>query len=687
MTAVSLVALACALAGTSAGADDDAFAQAPPPAPAASPRPARWGLSGNLGGGGVSGDFDSILKEPITGEMNLFRTQGPWRFGLGLSFGSFRMETPYEAELEWGFQRTYLSATRMLRTSGRFRPYLQVRGGMARLHARSELFNIDPLPPDFEIGNSTTLPHNGFGLAFVPGFEWNLNRSFALDFSGSFGYFSVDEVDFSPIGKGTASSGTPFEARIGVTWHPDDGYPSGPATPGSPEKERDAWGVAHNHGWAAAEVLGINLVASGLNEYHRNGNFNQISPRSWWENLEHGFTFDDNEFRTNQYIHPFNGASYFNSARSNGLGYWTSSGYALAGAFFWECCGETHPMSLNDMVSTGIGGIALGEMQYRLTSEILNNRATGFGRFMKEFSAFLVDPVRGFNRLVSGRSKTQYDNPTDHMDWRPEHGANLVMIGGRVIGQGESLSENTKSYFNVGFDHAYGSPFDNTRRKPFDYMDVTLQMSAGEKVPLNVVRISGDIFSKALGDGGAPNHVLALSQRFDYMNNTAFEFGGQSILGTLYSRYRLSDKWGLSTRLDGAGLILGAVNSEYAKIAHVADRERLREYDYGPGLGAGAQATLARKGRPLLSLMYRFQWINVTNGSVFSKGESSQGSDANHYIQAAGTRLVIPVFGRVGLGADAYLFLRKSRYSFEGFDDIDQRNPQLRVFLAWNDAH
>jgi hypothetical protein len=39
------------------------------------------------------------------------------------------------------------------------------------------------------------------------------------------------------------------------------------------------------------------------------------------------------------------------------------------------------------------------------------------------------------------------------------------------------------------------------------------------------------------------------------------------------------------------------------------------------------------------------------------------------------------------VGADAYLFLRKSRYSAPGFNDVDQRNPQVRIFVAWNDVH
>src|SRR5262249_50812561 len=164
----------------------------------------------------------------------LFRVEGPWRFGLGVSFGSFTMKSPFENELEWGFQRTYLSATRMFKSGGRILPYLQVRGGLARLHARSELFNLNPLPPDFVIGNSTTQPHNGWSVGLVPGLEVNLTKKLALDLSGDFEHFSVSEVDLSPVNQPPASSGSTYEARIGVRWHPDDGTPAGVPPPGSP---------------------------------------------------------------------------------------------------------------------------------------------------------------------------------------------------------------------------------------------------------------------------------------------------------------------------------------------------------------------------------------------------------------------------------------------------------------------
>ena len=83
-----------------------------------------------------------------------------------------------------------------------------------------------------------------------------------------------------------------------------------------------------NLGWAVAETIAINWGASASNEYTRNQNFTQLNPRSMWANFEHGFTFDDNQFKTNQLVHPFNGSTYYNAGRTNGFGFWASSSSA-----------------------------------------------------------------------------------------------------------------------------------------------------------------------------------------------------------------------------------------------------------------------------------------------------------------------------------------------------------------------
>jgi hypothetical protein len=656
------------------------------PTPASEPaRPSNWGFNFALATGGMAGNFGKLLRFPVGGEFGVFRARGAWRYGLGVNFSSYKMEQPWDQELEWGYQRTYLQATRLFgKQESKFRPYVQLRAGLARIHPRSELFAFDPPPED--PGDSPTKASNGYSLGVIPGFEWRLNKSLALDVSSHVDWFKVSEYDLSPAGYPNASAGTTWEFRLGVRWHPDDGWPSGPKPAGRPDRERDAWGVSKNYGWAAAETLGINLGASAFNEYVRNANFNQISPRSWWRNIESGFTYDDNKFKTNQYVHPFNGSTYYNSGRANGLGFWPSTLFALGGAFFWECCGETHPMSFNDIVSTGIGGIAFGEAVFRLSSELYDNKATGRGRRWREAGGFLIDPVRGFNRALSGRWGAAHDNPDEPLDWRPKERTFHVYAGARVIGEGESITENTQTYGFVAFDHSFGSVFDNERRRPFDSFNVTAQFNSGEKQRLTVWRIRGDLYSRPLGkQSDAASYAFAIVQHFDYHNNNAYEYGQQAFGPSFFARYRLKDTLGVWLRADATFAVLAAVNSEYAFIADVANRERFREYDYGPGLGFNTEAALTRRGRTLLSLTYRYQWVNVSNGSIFNKGSevAQEGSDADHYLQGGGLRLTLPVYRKVGLGADAFVFLRRSRYYAPEFRrDTRQRNPEARVYVS-----
>jgi hypothetical protein len=679
--------------------EPSAFAQ-PPTAKATAPLHPRWGLNTSLGFGGTGGDFSQLLEKPVAGDFNIFRNLGKWRFGVGLSFSSFTMKAPFEDEDEWGFQQTYLHATRMLKTDGFVRPYIQVRGGFARLHPRSHIFDFSP-PPE-EPGDSPTTPANGFSLGLVPGVEFQLNDSLALDISGYFNYFKVSpEYDLSPVHLPDSASGTAWELRLGLRWHPDDGWHGGPPRPGAPARERDAWGVSRNLGWAIGQDLALNWVASGVNEYVRNANFNQISPRSWWYNLDHGLTYDDNEFKTNQYLHPWNGANYYNTGRSNGFGFWASTLFSLGGAFFWECCGETHPMSFNDLVSTGIGGMAVGEEMYRVTSQLLDNQDTGFSRFLREAGGFIVDPVRGFNRILSGRSGQQHANPENELDWRGNHARFFVFTGVRTIGEGESISENTKSFAFFGVNHTFGSVFDNERRKPFDSLAADYQFSPGEEKGFRtVLRIRGDLASWALGKSGpdGPRYALSIVQHFDYHNNQAYEFGQQAFGPSLFARYRLSDSWGLNLRWDSWLSVLAAVNADYSFVADVADPERYREYDYGPGAGTGIEVALNRGPNRILMLGYRFQWIDVSNGSIFNKGDEFElpgggtvtalGSDATHYLQAAVAKAFLPIYKRkIGLGAEALVLLRNSHYSSPILRDRDQRNPEARVYLAFDLGH
>jgi hypothetical protein len=671
----------------------------------------RWHLYGGLGYGSIGGGYGEFLKQPIQFELRISKAtqSGSWRFGGGLQFGSNDMADSYFPPAvrgdhnEWAHFETFGSVTRVFSPSSSFRPYLQGRVGIVRVHPRSPVFNNKP-PDEVETGDSPTLAVNGVGLTVQPGFEWSLGKTLSLDVAGFWNWYKTGEYDLSPLGLKPVSSGHEWGVRAGIAWQPFAESPpegakalpardaSGKLLPLPPaDDHHDAWGVHRSLGWATAEVLAIDFGASMFNEYVRDANFNQISPRSFWANFEEGFTYDDNKFKTNQLTHPLNGAMYFNAARANGQGFWTSSAMAIVGAFVWECCGETHPMSFNDMISTGIGGIARGEVFYRASSLILDNTKTGKSRVAREAAAFLVDPIRGLNRVLTGDAGELQGNPSDPYEWRPDFSLAL-RAGGRAIGQGASISENTNKYGFFELALFYGNPWDSERHRPYDRFDVISQSNFGDKTRLGRLLIRGDLFTRRLGDGR--KHLLTLQQDFDYIDNEAYEYGGQSLGPALLSRFDVSSTTDLVTRLQLYGIILGAVKADYSFIADVADRERFREYDYGPGVGTSAEAYLMRKGLPLLVGRYRYSYISVSNGSTYNG--ANVGLGANHNVHQAQLKLEIPIKAGIAVGADASLFFRRSHYDVgestlpglaPGRRTVTQRNPEARVFLSWTYNH
>ena len=142
--------------------------------------------------------------------------------------------------------------------------------------------------------------------------------------------------------------------------------------------------------WA---IAGIFLIMTG----------HDISTKTWKYNLKHGWVWDDDHFGTNFIGHPHSGNIYFNVARSNGYSFWASLPFAIEGSLMWEYFGENTQPSKNDIVNTPISGMFLGEVLYRISSNILDDRARGINRFWRELIAGILDPPRALNRLTQGK--------------------------------------------------------------------------------------------------------------------------------------------------------------------------------------------------------------------------------------------------------------------------------------------
>ena len=316
----------------------------------------------------------------------------------------------------------------------------------------------------------------------------------------------------SPLGLPDVDSGFEWGARVGLAWQPFSATPRTPPGRRSSSTRPRASRCRFRRptdvatpGACAAAGAGRRPRCSRSTSAPRcststyaNANFNQISPRSFWANLKEGFTYDDNKFRTNQLVHPFNGSTYFNAARANGIGFWGSSGMSLAGAFIWECCGETHPMSFNDMISTGIGGHR--PRRDRLPGLVAHPRQHEAGQGALRARGGGA-PLRPDPRLQPGRRRATASevkgNPADPLDWRPEF--QLTIRGGaRVIGQGESISENTNTYGFLEWVLNYGDPWDGKDHRPYDRFDVQAAVELRRQDPPG-----------AAADPGRPLHEAA----------------------------------------------------------------------------------------------------------------------------------------------------------------------------------
>ncbi len=173
------------------------------------------------------------------------------------------------------------------------------------------------------------------------------------------------------------------------------------------------------HFWVAfSELVIIEFVPWALARWGQDwenpeDNWANVSLETWWRNISYGWEYDGDAFLTNYFAHPYHGNTYYNAGRVNGYSFWESSVWAFAGSAFWEFFGETTRPSINDLINTSLNGINLGEMLFRLSAVVTDNTETGTTRVFQEVGGALLNPVRGFSRLVTGETSKKFPNPEE----------------------------------------------------------------------------------------------------------------------------------------------------------------------------------------------------------------------------------------------------------------------------------
>ena len=399
-----------------------------------------------------------------------------------------------------------------------------------------------------------------------------------------------------------------------------------------PEYTRKRWARV------AAEVTGINVLVHCFDRFVMNEDFAQVTFKSIAHNWHHAFVWDNDQFSTNLFAHPYHGNLYFNAARSNGLNFWQSAPFALGGSLMWEFCGEVEPPAINDVLATTFGGITIGEVMHRVSALILNDRSRGFRRFLREAGAFVVNPMQGLNRVIDGDAwRVRQDRYLYH-DFARIPVEFTMSVGDRYLADEGGIFRGEHQPY-LAFNLAYGDPFDDDNSQPYDYFTLNFMAGfTGNQPLINNLHLMGKLWSRTIYDGRQGQTLVGFFQHFNYYDSKPVTDGsGQTPYriseaasfgpGMMWKFPTVGNLSRLEQHIFADLILLGGTKSDYYNVID-------RDYNMGSGFSMKSQTMMVFPRLGFFSLLVDYYHIYTWKGY--------EGKDLAHtdplYLNAQGDK-------------------------------------------------
>jgi Domain of unknown function (DUF3943) len=424
----------------------------------------------------------------------------------------------------------------------------------------------------------------------------------------------------------------------------------------------------------AVEVVGENVVLNILDRTVMNLEFAKTDFHTWGRTTSAGFPWgsgwewDQDRFGNNFLSHPMMGSFYYSAARSNGYNFWESAPIVFAGSYMWKIFGENGTPEREDLINTTFDGIVLGEVMYRLSSNILDDRATGRERVLREVVAGLIDPVRGFNRLLQGKCFRRTN--TDVYQKEP---LNITFFAGlHSINNNENtiLSGHNDEMFNIQLD--YGNPYEDRRRKPFDFFRARAELNfgVGRKVVDNITGY-GILFGHNV-QVGKLSVLMGGFQYYDYYDTKAFELSTIAFGAGLFTKFSFSKTTNLYTNFHLAGVPFAG-----SSVGMVTDTSFYRDYRFGYGWEGKIETSLEIGKYANITVPYYYYFIHAFNNT--GKDESPNGTLGNNYISMLKPRVSVRLYKDLSIGLEHNIYLN-SHYQ-NGYPALKETQTEQRIFL------
>ena len=410
-------------------------------------------------------------------------------------------------------------------------------------------------------------------------------------------------------------------------------------------------------------VVSENIFVWSIDRFVFNYPFSHIGPQTWKDNIKMGWEWDTDRLGMNFFFHPYSGGAFFNSARANGYGYFESVPFVFLGSLTWEYFGETTRPAYNDIINTTVSGALFGEILYRLSSNILDDRTTGMERFLREFAAAILSPGRAFARLWQGKMT----RVTPKEVYQKEPLNITLMAGTHWFNTGTSFGTGGTSA-SLGIHLDYGDPFEIRPRKPFDFFKLRIDLSYGkdiEKKYLDNITGYGLLFGKTVHSGNL-EMLFGAFQHYNYWDSRIFEISVLGFGGGIIAKWQLSKNSNLQSAFHLGVIPLGASNSPYVDI--VEGGIPGRDYDYSGGGEAKFESTLNLGRAGQVTAIYYLYWLHTYVGPAGDK-----------IIGVFKPRIAVRLLNNLSIGFE-YLYYHKDSY-LRDFPDVRRRNSEQKLYL------
>lgn len=447
------------------------------------------------------------------------------------------------------------------------------------------------------------------------------------------------------------------------------------------------------HPWKAAlEAFAINVGVQCFDQFVMNEEFAKISFHSIKHNIETGFVWDNDQFSTNLFAHPYHGGLYFNAARSHGMNFWESVPYSFCGSLMWETTCEIEPPAINDLMATTFGGVAIGEVTHRVSNLVFDDRLSGFPRFMREFLGTLICPIKGLNRILSGDAWRVRGKYYKYHDYQRSPISFSLSAGYRYLADNNALFRGEGNPY-VRFNLVYGNPFDGETTKPYDYftLDATFGLSSNQPL-ITGLHLLGRLWSVPVEVSKGTEMEFGIFQHFNYYDSQPVKDGTSLVPyriseaasfgpGIIYRFPQVGNLTRFEQRVFLDGILLGGSLTDYY---NVIDR------DYNMGSGYSVKAISFMEFGKVATFQigadyYRiFTWKGYEGKDLATTDPlylNAQGDKGNASLLVLNARFGLALSNRLNLDFNVSNYWRDTHYSYH--DDVKSKTFDMSLGLQY----